>query len=240
MTDSDAKKPLLKLRRLKAQGLAIHELRILPGEAWAVLGETGSGMDALEAILAGDLARIKSGECVLPKPLGLLSFARQQARFEEASGVILDHINILTETANEFSTFAKLYTEEPTRIELDKLLREEISMFDNKENIRFDYLGLSDVVVEGPKPQLTRVFVNLLGNAVQAIGDAPDGHIVVSLRKSVEDGFWDIVVEDNGPGVSEENVERLFTPNFTTKNGGSGLGLAISRSILERCGASIS
>ena len=163
-----------------------------------------------------------------------------QARFEEASGVILDHINILTETANEFSTFAKLYTEEPTRIELDKLLREEISMFDNKENIRFDYLGLSDVVVEGPKPQLTRVFVNLLGNAVQAIGDAPDGHIVVSLRKSVEDGFWDIVVEDNGPGVSEENVERLFTPNFTTKNGGSGLGLAISRSILERCGASIS
>ncbi len=163
-----------------------------------------------------------------------------QARFEEASGVILDHINILTETANEFSTFAKLYTEEPTRIELDKLLREEISMFDNKENIRFDYLGLSDVVVEGPKPQLTRVFVNLLGNAVQAIGDAPDGHIVVSLRKSVEDGFWDIVVEDNGPGVSEENIEKLFTPNFTTKNGGSGLGLAISRSILERCGASIS
>ena len=163
-----------------------------------------------------------------------------QQRFEEASGVILDHIDILTETANEFSTFAKLYTEEPTRIELDKLLREEIAMFDNRENIRFDYLGLSDVVVEGPKPQLTRVFVNLLGNAVQAIGDAPDGHVVVSLRKSVEDGFWDIVVEDNGPGVSAENVEKLFTPNFTTKNGGSGLGLAISRSILERCGASIS
>ena len=39
--------------------------------------------------------------------------------------------------------------------------------------------------------------------------------------------------------MSEENVGKLFTPNFTTKNGGSGLGLAISRSILERCGASI-
>ena len=163
-----------------------------------------------------------------------------QERFEEASQVILDHIDILTETANEFSTFAKLYTEEPTEIALDKLLQEEISMFDNRDNIVFDYLGLADVTVKGPKPQLTRVFVNLLGNAVQAIGDAPDGHIVVSLRKSVEDGFYDVVVEDNGPGVSEENIERLFTPNFTTKNGGSGLGLAISRSILERCGASIS
>ena len=163
-----------------------------------------------------------------------------QTRFEEASQVILDHIDILTDTANEFSTFAKLYTEEPTTIVLDKLLREEISMFDNKENISFDYLGLSDVQIRGPKPQLTRVFVNLLGNAVQAIGDAPDGRIVVSLRKSSTDGFWDVVVEDNGPGVSDENIEKLFTPNFTTKNGGSGLGLAISRSILERCGATIS
>ena len=163
-----------------------------------------------------------------------------QTRFEEASQVILDHIDILTDTANEFSTFAKLYTEEPTDIALDKLLREEISMFDNKDNIIFDYLGLDGVVVRGPKPQLTRVFVNLLGNAVQAIGEAPDGRIMVSLRKSGQDGFYDIVVEDNGPGVSEEHVERLFTPNFTTKNGGSGLGLAISRNILERCGATIS
>ena len=163
-----------------------------------------------------------------------------QDRFQEASQVILDHIDILTETANEFSTFAKLYTEEPTQIALDRLLQEEISMFDNKENITFDYLGLAGVVVTGPKPQLTRVFVNLLGNAVQAIGDAPDGRIVVSLRKSTQDGFYDVVVEDNGPGVSEENVDKLFTPNFTTKNGGSGLGLAISRSILERCGATIS
>ena len=162
-----------------------------------------------------------------------------QDRFEEASQVILDHIDILTDTANEFSTFAKLYTEEPTQIALDKLLHEEISMFDNRENIRFEYLGLSDVTIRGPKPQLTRVFVNLLGNAVQAIGDAPEGQIRVSLRKSVENGFWDVVVEDNGPGVSDENVEKLFTPNFTTKNGGSGLGLAISRSILERCGATI-
>ena len=83
------------------------------------------------------------------------------------------------------------------------------------------------------------MFVNLINNAVQAIGERPDGRVVVSLRNSMRDGYYDIVFEDNGPGVSEENVVRLFTPNFTTKNGGSGLGLAISRSILERCGATI-
>ncbi len=163
-----------------------------------------------------------------------------QERFDEASKVLLDHIDILTDTANEFSTFAKLYTEEPVQIALDKVIQEEMSMFDSKDNIRFDFIGLNDVTVRGPKPQLTRVFVNLINNSVQAIGDSPDGRILVSLRNSMRDGFYDIVFEDNGPGVSDENVCRLFTPNFTTKNGGSGLGLAISRSILERCGAGIS
>ncbi len=161
-------------------------------------------------------------------------------RFDEASKVLLDHIDILTDTANEFSTFAKLYTEEPVEIALDKVIQEEMSMFDSKDNIRFDFIGLNDVIVVGPKPQLTRVFVNLINNSVQAIGDSPDGRIIVSLRNSMRDGFYDIVFEDNGPGVSDENVGKLFTPNFTTKNGGSGLGLAISRSILERCGATIS
>ena len=163
-----------------------------------------------------------------------------QEKFDDMAKVLLDHIDILTDTANEFSTFAKLYTEEPVPIALDELLQEEISMFDNKGDVRFEYFGLSGAEVSGPKPQLTRVFVNLINNAVQALEGREDGVIRVSLRNSTKDGFFDIVFEDNGPGVSAENVDRLFTPNFTTKNGGSGLGLAISRSILERCGASIS
>lgn len=162
-----------------------------------------------------------------------------EERFDEMAKVLLDHIDILTDTANEFSTFAKLYTEEPTEIDLDKVLQEEIAMFDNREDVKFDYIGMPGTVVSGPKPQLTRVFVNLIGNAVQAVEGVDGARVVVSLRNSTEDGFYDIVVEDNGPGVSEENISKLFTPNFTTKSGGSGLGLAISRSILERCGARI-
>ncbi len=162
-----------------------------------------------------------------------------QDKFDDVSKVLLDHIDILTETSNEFSTFARLYTEEHTQLDLDVLLQEEISMFDNREDVEFTYIGLHGAMVSGPKPQLTRVFVNLLGNAVQAVEGRGGAKVYVSLRKSVQDGYYDIVVEDNGPGVSEENIQKLFTPNFTTKNGGSGLGLAISRSILERCGASI-
>ena len=162
-----------------------------------------------------------------------------QDKFDEVSKVLLDHIDILTETSNEFSTFAKLYTEEHTDIDLNVLLEEEVSMFDNKEGVSFSYMGLSGAMIKGPKPQLTRVFVNLLGNAVQAVENVENPKVLVELRKSTQDGFYDVVVSDNGPGVSEENRSKLFTPNFTTKNGGSGLGLAICRSILQSCGAGI-
>lgn len=167
-----------------------------------------------------------------------------QEKFDDVSRVVLEHIDILTRTADEFSTFARLYSEEYTEIDLGGLLQKEISMFEGREDLDIEYIGLENAPIRGPKPQLTRVFVNLINNAVQAVDMRADlsvrGHIIVSLRNSALDGWYDIVVEDNGPGVSEENLGKLFTPNFTTKNSGTGLGLAISRNVLERCGAVIS
>ena len=163
---------------------------------------------------------------------------------------LLKQIDLLADTANEFSTFARLYTEEPVEIDLDKLLKEEIDLFDSRENINFSYMGLDGAKVTGPKPQLTRVFVNLIGNSVQAIENAQNeirekgedpfmGQILVSLRLSNKEGFYDIVFEDNGPGVSDENRSKLFTPNFTTKSNGTGLGLSICRNIIEKCNGEI-
>lgn len=169
-----------------------------------------------------------------------------EQRFDEVSAVVLEHIDILSETANEFSTFAKLYSEEPVLIDLDKTLKDQLLIFDNKENVRISYLGMGDAIVMAPKPQLIRVFVNLITNAIQAVeiaqketaedGLEPEtGRVVISLRNSTKDGYYDIVFDDNGPGVSEENLDKLFTPNFTTKSSGTGLGLAICRNIIEKC-----
>ena len=173
-----------------------------------------------------------------------------EERFDEVSAVVLEHIDILTETANEFSTFAKLYSEDPVLIDLDKTLKDQLLIFDNKENISIQYIGLEEAYVMAPKPQLIRVFVNLITNAIQAVEihqneHAPDGHtgaegkVFIGLRKSTREGYYDITFEDNGPGVSEENLSKLFTPNFTTKSSGTGLGLAICRNIIERCDGEI-
>ena len=174
-----------------------------------------------------------------------------EERFDEVSAVVLEHIDILTETANEFSTFAKLYSEEPVLMDLDKTLKDQLVIFDNKDNVRISYVGMEEAYVMAPKPQLIRVFVNLITNAVQAVEiqqkeaaergeDFGTGKVHIYLRNSIKDGFYDIVVDDNGPGVSEDNQDKLFTPNFTTKSSGTGLGLAICRNIIEKCEGEIS
>lgn len=173
-----------------------------------------------------------------------------EEKFDKVAAVVLEHIDILTETANEFSTFAKLYSEEPVLMDLDKTLKDQILIFDNKENISIGYIGMEGAEVMAPRPQLIRVFVNLIANAVQAVeikqkemaenGEGTfDGKVFIALRNSTKDGYYDIVVDDNGHGVKDENLDKLFTPNFTTKSGGTGLGLAICRNIIEKCEGTI-
>ena len=163
-----------------------------------------------------------------------------QDKFDEVAATVLEHVDMLADSADQFSTFAKLYDQKPERIDLDALVRQEVFLFDSRPDIDFDYFGLEGAWVTGPKPQLTRVLVNLLTNAIQAVeGEPQRGRIVLSVRNSAREGFYDIVVEDNGPGVKEENRERIFTPDFTTKSSGSGLGLAICHKIVEHCGGEI-
>ena len=85
--------------------------------------------------------------------------------------------------------------------------------------------------------QLRQVLLNLVTNAIQAV---PQGG-KVALRLGGNDQVVSIAVEDNGPGIPEENIERVFEPFFTTKpeGQGTGLGLAVSRGIVERLGGRI-
>ena len=174
-----------------------------------------------------------------------------EEKFDQVSSVVLEHIDILTDTANEFSTFAKLYSEDPVVMDLDKTLKDQLMIFDNREGIRIRYIGMESALVKAPKPQLIRVFVNLITNAVQAVEimrkeaqengeEVPLGRVLICLRNSTRDGCYDVVFDDNGPGVKDENLSKLFTPNFTTKSGGTGLGLAICRNIVEKCDGEIS
>ena len=85
--------------------------------------------------------------------------------------------------------------------------------------------------------QLQQVFLNILNNAFDAIGN--DGAVTISTSRG--NGQLAVEFADNGPGLSEEGLKKVFEPFFTTKKAGSGtgIGLAISYSIVERLGGGI-
>jgi two-component system NtrC family sensor kinase len=106
-------------------------------------------------------------------------------------------------------------------------------------NIRLDRMLQDDLpAVYSDPPLLRQVILNLLVNATHAI--EKDGLITITTR-SRDDGI-DVVVTDTGCGIPREQLQRIFTPFFTTKpqGQGSGLGLAICRGIIERLGGAIS
>lgn len=98
--------------------------------------------------------------------------------------------------------------------------------------------------VEGDVRQLGEVLVNLLVNALDAMADG--GRLTISVSsETAEAGSTDparvrIDVSDTGPGIPENDIERMFEPFFTTKATGSGLGLAIIKGTLERHSGTIS
>jgi PAS domain S-box-containing protein len=92
----------------------------------------------------------------------------------------------------------------------------------------------------GDRVQLQQVIVNLVVNAMQAMTQAASRPREVAIQTSVAaEGVVLITVEDTGPGIADEALERLFESFFTTKTTGMGMGLPICRSIIEAHGGSI-
>jgi len=95
--------------------------------------------------------------------------------------------------------------------------------------------------IDADKNQLNQVVLNLVENARDAIGQRPDGRITVATRPGEAGDRALLIVEDNGPGISPDLKDKLFTPYFTTKHekGGTGLGLAIVHRIVSDHGGRI-
>ena len=96
-----------------------------------------------------------------------------------------------------------------------------------------------DLMAYADENLLTQVMTNLLKNAVQAIGEAPDGEIRLRAYCDEQD-MVRIEVSNNGPKILPEVAEQMFVPFFTTKEEGSGIGLSLSKQMMRLQGGSIS
>ena len=174
--------------------------------------------------------RLSIQHMVRLKDQGVKDWAK---RFDALANSLIEQIDILSEAAGEFSSFSRFYSEERTRFDLNSLIKEQLILFNTHDHISITFESkVTDAFVLARKTQLTRVFVNLFSNAVQAVENQNSGRILITVERG--DKNYIVSVHDDGKGVPESLTHRLFKPNFTTKSGGTGLGLAICRSIMEQ------
>jgi PAS domain S-box-containing protein len=98
-------------------------------------------------------------------------------------------------------------------------------------------LGKGLPPIDGDRVQLQQVVLNLIVNAVQAMGTVAEGprELFITTARAEPNGVL-VAVKDSGPGVTPANLEQLFAPFYTTKPDGLGMGLSICRSIIEAHG----
>jgi nitrogen fixation/metabolism regulation signal transduction histidine kinase len=103
----------------------------------------------------------------------------------------------------------------------------------DKAGVEFKFMIEPDnISVNADRDQIEQVIINLMKNAIQALAEQENKKICIK-------GWMDalsrvhIAVEDNGPGIEKEALERIFIPFFTTKKTGSGIGLSLSRQIMR-------
>ena len=120
-------------------------------------------------------------------------------------------------------------------LEVIALTRTEAA--NNSVSVRTQFAG-SLPRVQGDRVQLQQVMLNLIVNAIQAMSGIGEGvrELQISIDAVPSEGGVRVGVRDTGPGLSPENLSRLFEPFYTTKPEGMGIGLSICRSIIEAHG----
>jgi len=91
------------------------------------------------------------------------------------------------------------------------------------------------------RTQLQKVIVNILRNGIEAahLAGIPVAKIQVLLRTHAQSNMAEVIIQDNGPGLTPDVQRRIFEPFFTTKSQGIGMGLTVSRSLIEACGGQL-
>jgi nitrogen fixation/metabolism regulation signal transduction histidine kinase len=178
--------------------------------------------------------------------------------------IVEEEVGTLRRLVSNFGNFARLPTAELKLASLRDFLRDCRDQLGHLEDPTLgvdspdaEPIGTQNVDIEWRMPKealpvaidrqmLRRVMVNLVRNSVQAIrderagkdptGELP-GHVCVSAEKTATG--VDVIVEDDGPGIEEDERARVFDPYFTTKTDGTGLGLAIVKKIVVEHGGEI-
>jgi len=159
--------------------------------------------------------------------------------FPKFSQRLVDQIDQLSDIATAFSHFASIPFVQVEPFRLKEVVSEAVDLFTyDPVVINTLYNDCDELLVMADRKQMHRLFVNLLKNALQAV--PPERNPIIEVELSHIETSLLVRVTDNGTGIDDSVVDKIFQPNFTTKTSGMGLGLAIVKNIAETAGGKVS
>jgi len=225
-----------------------------------IIQAQAAGLDMLAAGLAHEinnpLGYIKNAQGMIAESLLRVTEALAQApgldpealnvvrRSQEKMARLVDSANSGIARIEQIVSLVRRYAREgypnePESVHLDKAIRDVAALVGPKDGsecaVNLDLNG-EDALVRCIPEEINQVIGNLIQNAIDSAGAG--GRVAVRTRR--DKGALVLEVLDNGPGIAPENLQKIFTPFFSTKaGGGMGLGLSIVQDVVTRAGGSI-
>ncbi|WKZ31700.1 MAG: ATP-binding protein [Thermodesulfobacteriota bacterium] len=160
-------------------------------------------------------------------------FPEDDTVFDECTMTIIKQVDELKALVNEFSSFARMPAANPSPNDLNEVVREVMTLYKPGQRAISFESSLDDrlPVLDIDRDQIKRVLINLMDNAIAAVGDE-GGAVRIETAYMPELQLARLEVIDTGPGIPTEAKQKLFEPYFSTKKTGTGLGLAITSNII--------
>lgn len=241
MVDLYQERAILESKNLKLEQEICEKQQILKNLQLAIQSATGDYQAASASHLAAGLAHeIRNPLTTIKGFIQLLKPELQAAGKQEFADVALDELNRANSLLTDFLSILKPASSEKKKISVNKLAASMFKLF-SSESI------LKDIVIDIENPDeelyvladenaIKQVLINLLKNAIEAVEGLRRNKGSIKLIVSEEGGFVHVSVLDNGYGIDEYSLKKIFTPFYTTKTDGTGMGLAISKQIIEKHG----
>lgn len=226
-------------REATDMGSVVHAFRALGDEIKSlkeqlVIKERLAALGEMSAGIAHEF-RNPMGVIAGYAKLLLKSLDENDVRREIVQG-ILKEIDEMNHVMEELLKFSKSEPIKKDDINITKIIRDVIYSFDESRG-KIKISSSDEIVIKGDETLLRQAIRNLVRNALDA-GDKV-WIKVITADTGQKKGVY-VTVQDNGKGIPEENLDRIFMPFYTTKEGGSGIGLALVQKIVMGHGGNIS
>ncbi|MDP2418284.1 MAG: ATP-binding protein [Hydrogenophaga sp.] len=163
----------------------------------------------------------------------------EQAILTKSVKTIVDQVDAMKRLVNEFRDYARLPAAQLAPTDLNALVRDILSLYDNATvPIRHELLNDCPLAMADAQ-QVRQIVHNLVQNAQDAVAARPGAEVLLRTRRSDSGNWVRLSVIDQGPGFAEHILKRAFEPYVTTKVKGTGLGLAVVKKIMDEHGGRV-